>query len=83
MRKVRLAIEQLKVVSFETAGDEPRRGTVRAHCTNEQYTCELYCTRDCDHAVHTCDAGHYTCMCQDTAHDECTNYTACLGLTMC
>jgi hypothetical protein len=51
MKKLSLRLEELAVESFDTAGPEPRRGTVQAYDSYDSpgYTgCKLSCAYPCD-----------------------------------
>lgn len=43
MRKLKLRIEELRVVSLETDAVRETRGTVRAHAETEALRCTLWC----------------------------------------
>ena len=79
MNKLRLSVDDLEVSSFETIIPSSGRGTVNAHrCTKDVYSCQMFCTRDCDIEPLTCagEGGAGTCMCNAQTMEGCT-YTTC------
>jgi hypothetical protein len=61
MRKIRLDVDDLQVVSFATQGVEKERGTVRGHVQTEWNTCQ----------GGTCDPGN---TCWDSCDGVCGTY---------
>lgn len=87
MKKLRLAIDDLRVSSFDTASPPDGRGTVQGHdfteATCEGIRCDTWHANTCQSTCR-CSQGN-TCLggntCQLSCYGTCHEQTACLSCT--